>query len=107
MILVARSEDKLLKAQKEVAKRGSHADIYSCDLSKDDDSQKLIDAINKDLGASIFSSTMQDAPFGAPSPSPPTVCMILSAHSTSITSVPFDSFWVFSRACKSAGMDIY
>ena len=41
LILVARSEDKLLNAQKEVARRGGHAEIYTCDLSEDDDTKKL------------------------------------------------------------------
>ncbi len=50
LILVARSEDKLLDAQAEVARHGGHAEIYTCDLSKDDDSQRLTESIQNDLG---------------------------------------------------------
>jgi len=50
LILVARSKDKLLTAQEDVARRGGHAEIYTCDLSKDEDAQALTEAVTQDLG---------------------------------------------------------
>lgn len=50
LILVARSEDKLIEAQNEVARRGGHAEIYTCDLSKDEDTLALTESVNQDLG---------------------------------------------------------
>ena len=47
LLLVARSEDNLRAAQKDVARRGGHAEIFPCDLSNENEIDKLIEAVGQ------------------------------------------------------------
>ncbi|CAK9093971.1 Fatty acyl-CoA reductase [Durusdinium trenchii] len=51
VILVARSQDKLLSAKQEIEARGGSAATFSADLSKADSTYKMVDAVIKKYGA--------------------------------------------------------
>jgi len=51
VVLVARSKDKLQDTKKEIESAGGTADMFAADLSREDSTYAMIDAVNKKYGA--------------------------------------------------------